>query len=309
MILKKNFIILIISCLFCSGVVFAQSTPALYRDYFDRYKNIAIEHMKHYKIPASITLAQGVLESGAGKSRLAREGNNHFGIKCHDWSGKVIYHDDDKKGECFRKYKKPEESYHDHALFLKDRPRYAALFNFDIQDYRAWALGLQQCGYATDPNYATKLIRIIEEYGLYRFDMEQKKTKTPKESKERSIPENNTRPNQPPMQVYKSNGLVYVHAHQGDTFGSIARNLGFKEKNLVKYNELPVSHPLKEGDVVYLQKKKSKAAKPNYEHIVSPGESMHSIATKYGITIASLYKLNKKESYYSPRAGDVLRLR
>ena len=296
---KKSVSILIILCLFCIGTVSAQSLNPAYQSYFEQYKNTAIEHMHRYKIPASITLAQGVLESGAGKSQLAREGNNHFGIKCHDdWNGKKIYHDDDEKGECFRKYKNAEESFLDHSLFLVNRPRYAALFTLNIRDYREWARGLQRCGYATDKAYANKLIKVIEDYELYRYDTARGKAKnTPSKTFDQ------------PLQVYKSNGLLYVHARPGDTFKTIADELDFRERNLAKYNEVPADFPLDEGDVVYLQKKKTKAAKPNYEHTVCVGESMHSIAQKYGIKIAPLYKMNHKEPDYVPEEGDVLRLR
>ena len=132
---------------------------------------MAVEQMKQYRIPASITLAQGLLESGAGRSELARKSNNHFGIKCHsDWRGGRVYHDDDLRGECFRKYKNAEQSYEDHAKFLTERPRYASLFKLKVTDYKGWAKGLQRCGYATDRAYANRLIKLIEDYDLYRYD-------------------------------------------------------------------------------------------------------------------------------------------
>ena len=138
--------------------------------YVARYAPIAQKEMKSYGIPASITLAQGILESGAGKGRLAVEANNHFGIKCHDWNGKKIYHDDDEKQECFRKYDNPEYSYRDHSLFLADRKRYSFLFDLKKDDYKQWAKGLKKAGYATDPKYPQKLIDLIERYELYKYD-------------------------------------------------------------------------------------------------------------------------------------------
>ena len=126
--------------------------------------------MKQYKIPASITLSQGILESGNGESRLANIGNNHFGIKCHGWKGKEIYADDDEENECFRKYRKVEDSYRDHSIFLKKNGRYSFLFELDLNDYEGWAHGLKKAGYATSPNYAEKLISLIEKYDLSRFD-------------------------------------------------------------------------------------------------------------------------------------------
>lgn len=150
-------------------------------DYIAFFKAIAIHEMKLYGIPASITLAQGILESGSGKGRLARQANNHFGIKCHDWTGPRIYHDDDRAQECFRKYNDPSQSYRDHSLFLAKRKRYADLFKHKITDYKAWARGLKRAGYATDPQYPKKLISLIERYKLYRYDIFDKKKKNKKE--------------------------------------------------------------------------------------------------------------------------------
>lgn len=146
-------------------------------DYIAFFKAVAIHEMKLYGIPASITLAQGILESGSGKGRLAREANNHFGIKCHDWKGPRIYHDDDRAQECFRKYNDPNQSYRDHSLFLAKRKRYANLFKFKPTNYKAWAKGLKKAGYATDPKYPQKLISLIERYKLYRYDIFEKKAK------------------------------------------------------------------------------------------------------------------------------------
>jgi len=150
-------------------------------DYIAFFKAVAIHEMKLYGIPASITLAQGILESGSGKGRLARQANNHFGIKCHDWTGPRIYHDDDRAQECFRKYNDPSQSYRDHSLFLAKRKRYADLFKHKITDYKAWARGLKRAGYATDPQYPKKLISLIERYKLYRYDIFDKKKKNEKE--------------------------------------------------------------------------------------------------------------------------------
>ena len=152
-------------------VVHAQHKISV-EDYILNYKDVAIDKMRVYGIPASITLAQGILESGSGNSELARKANNHFGIKCHkDWKGKTFHMDDDAKNECFRKYKSPDESYRDHSLFLTTRDRYADLFELDITDYRGWARGLKKAGYATNPKYPQLLIKIIEENRLYEFDI------------------------------------------------------------------------------------------------------------------------------------------
>ncbi len=271
-----------------------------YEKYIKTYSSLAVEQQRKYRIPASITLAQGLLESGAGQSNLARRSNNHFGIKCHsDWTGGRVYHDDDLKGECFRKYTRVEESYEDHSKFLK-RSRYESLFRLKITDYKGWARGLQKCGYATDRAYANKLIKIIEDYELYRYDSG--KTGKTKRTKHQKSPVSK-------YTVYKTYGLLYVYAKDGDSFEQIAANVGFSAKELKKYNEVPENFPLQKGDIVYLQKKKKRADKPNYNHVVQIGESMHSIAQKYGIQIKSLYRMNRKGRDYVPKEGDNLRLR
>jgi LysM repeat protein len=259
--------------------------------------------MHKHKIPASITLAQGLLESGAGKSVLSASYNNHFGIKANaDWKGDKVamptkeYRNGKLVTEqhWFRAYDKVQDSYTDHSLFLQ-RPRYQRLFELKITDYVAWAKGLQQCGYATDIAYANKLIKIIEDYELYRFDRAK-----------RAKVETVLIPNRP---IYKFHNLLYVLAADNDSFEQIAADLNISVRKLIKYNEVPEDFPLQAGDIVYLEKKKSKADKPYYEHTVSIGESMHHISQIYGMRIKSLYKLNKKDYEYVPVEGDVLRLR
>ena len=165
----------ILICLFLNILfVSSQSKTELY---VEKYSDLAIREMKQYKIPASITLSQGILESGNGESRLATKANNHFGIKCHGWQGKEIYADDDEENECFRKYKRVEDSYRDHSIFLKKNGRYSFLFELDLNDYEGWAHGLKKAGYATSPNYAEKLISLIEKYDLGRFDKHNTGTK------------------------------------------------------------------------------------------------------------------------------------
>ena len=273
-----------------------------YEKYIKTYSALAVEQQRQYRIPASITLAQGLLESGAGQSDLARRSNNHFGIKCHsDWRGGRVYHDDDLRGECFRKYKRVEDSYEDHSKFLK-RSRYESLFRLKITDYKGWARGLQKCGYATDRAYANKLIKVIEDYELYRYDSGKIQKPTHQEKKKQKYPSVS-------YTIYKTFGLLYVYAKENDSFDQIARNLDFSVRELKKFNEVPEDFPLQKGDIVYLEKKKKKADKPHYDHVVQIGESMHSIAQKYGIQIKSLYKMNKKHKDYIPEEGDVLKLR
>lgn len=293
--------------LFSFPVVFAQAKRyKIYDEYIDTYKYVAIDHMKKYKIPASITLAQGLLESGAGKSTLTQSSNNHFGIKCHnDWTGGRVYKADDGPNDCFRKYKKAEDSYEDHSRFLADKQRYRSLFSLSITDYRGWARGLQQAGYATDKAYANKLIKLIEDYELYQHD--KKGSAKGKDKKEESAAQQSVKTYK--HVPYKTHNLIYVIAQDGDTYEAIAAEFEFKPKDLYKYNEVPEGFPLKGGDLVYFEKKKSKADKPYYDHVVQVGESMHSISQLYGLKVKNLYKMNKKDFEYVPEEGDVLKLR
>ena len=299
----------IFSFLFVSANLWGQTRVSTYENYIHKYSDLAIAHMEKYRIPASITLAQGILESGAGMSDLARRSNNHFGIKCHrGWNGGAVYAADDTPNDCFRKYKSVEDSYQDHSEFLAYSSRYSALFDLSITDYKGWARGLQKSGYATDRAYANKLIKLIEDYELYRFDDKKyRKGVSPRERDEERRREvaQVTWTHQP----YITHGLVYVIAVDGDTFGNIAREFGFNERDLLKFNEVPEDFPLSEGDIVYFQKKKTRADKPYEFHTVQVGESMYSISQKYGIQLRNLYRLNKKSYEYVPEEGDVLKLR
>lgn len=278
--------------------LYAQKKHASFVKYIDQYKNLAIKQRQLFQIPASITLAQGILESGAGESRFVRESNNHFGIKCsNEWKGAAIYRDDDLITECFRAYKKVEDSFLDHSRFLLERPRYAPLFILDVTDYKAWAIGLQKFGYATDKAYANKLIKIIEDYKLYQYDSDGKNKKSNLKSFDLK------------RDVYKTFGLIYVIAGDNDSLEKIAEDTGFKVDELLKYNEIPKNFPLFKGDIVYLEKKKENADKPYFEHIVKAGESMHSISQRYGLQLIRLYKINKKKENYVPVEGDILKLR
>lgn len=281
--------------LFIAVFVSAQTKNPIYLDYINKYKDIAIDHQKRYKIPASITLAQGLLESAAGTSELARKSNNHFGIKCHNsWEGKRVYHDDDEKGECFRKYRNPKESYEDHALFLTKSSRYEKLFKLDITDYKGWAHGLKRCGYATDKAYASKLIQTIELYGLHRYD-------------------GKGLPRMPKGYEYHDMdskwGLPYVVARDGDTQRLIAREFELYAYQIRRYNDFPRGYKLKAGDIVYLKAKRRRAQKPYTTHTLQPGESLHDVSQKYGIKLKRLLSRNKISGERVPRVGDVLRLR
>lgn len=277
-----------------------------YQSYIDKYKDLAIEQMLKHNIPASITLAQGLLESGAGRSSLTTEGNNHFGIKCHlEWTGPSMKRDDDAPNECFRVYKHARESYEDHSKFLQ-KPRYKSLFSYSRTDYKSWAYGLKSCGYATSPTYAQQLIGIIELYNLQQYD---KAT-----SYDRYIAGHagsNVSRGTVGHQIFFFNDNYYVKAKKGDTFKSIGRELDVSYRKLAKYNERNKRDALNEGDIVYLKKKKTKAPKEyKYKpHVVKAGESMYDIAQMYGIRLKNLYKRNKLSPDFVPQEGDVLRVR
>ncbi|WP_298451656.1 glucosaminidase domain-containing protein [uncultured Prevotella sp.] len=299
---------LVVLCLILSVSLNAQMKwNSKYQAYIDKYKDLAISEMLKYNIPASITLAQGLLESGAGTSELTRKGNNHFGIKCHDWLGATTYHDDDEEQECFRAYRDAYESYEDHSKFLARQPRYKRLFSLKRTDYKGWAHGLKSCGYATNPNYAKKLIGIIELYKLHQFDNAKKFDKFMVERSEVK----NISPDIKlhPIHIYNKN--YYLNARQGDTFKSIAKEVGISYRKLAKYNERDKNDKLIAGEIIYLKKKQKKADKvyKNRPHRVKTGESMYSIAQYYGIRLSSLYKMNKLSPEYNIKVGDYLRVR
>lgn len=285
--------------------VYGQHRNASYNEYIKEYAPLAVEQMKLHKIPASITLSQGLLESGAGKSELARKSNNHFGIKCgSSWNGRTVRHDDDARNECFRAYRNPKDSYEDHSAFLKRGARYAFLFDLKITDYKGWARGLKKAGYATDPSYANRLITIIEDYELYKYDT-------------RSLGEvrnwDKTLKKKPwlanPHKVYIANDIAYIVARDGDAFKLLGKEFDISWKKLAKYNDLDKEYTLEAGDIIYLKEKRKKAAKPYTSYIVKDGDSMHTISQKYGIRLKNLYKMNRKDTEYIPEVGDRLRLR
>ena len=287
---------------------------ASYERYINSYKNIAIQQEQKYNIPASIKLAQGILESGAGTSYLAKEANNHFGIKCQtDWRGARAYKDAEISNECFRKYNNVADSYEDHSKFLTERSRYARLFLLRKTDYRGWAKGLQECGYATDKGYANKLIKIIELYQLYTYNSESnqanRRVEQPRPVTQTAPPVTDKQSDLRSRDIYKTYGLIYVIVRYNDSLEAIARDIGFKVKDLAKYNEITPGFPLQQGDIIYLVKKKKIADKPNFYHTVRIGESMHSISQHYGMQVKSLYNLNKRKADYVPLEGDILKLR
>ncbi len=303
-------------------------------DYISKYSRIAVEERRRAGIPASITLAQGMLESGNGLSELAVKGRNHFGIKCHDWTGQKIYYDDDRKGECFRKYRTVEESYRDHSDFLRYRDRYKFLFDYNVTDYRSWAYGLKKAGYATDPSYPQKLIGLIEEYELDRFDKPGQRTgktaaasvagKPSEDTREVKVPATPTELETPePLsdrsgktvhlsltrQLFSQNGVPFVYSVEGETYADIARYYGLFLKEILRYNDLDEDCRLLPGTVVYIQPKKSKAARQVEKYVAEGGENIRDIAQRYAVKMKSLMKKNAMEEPRDLLPGEMLSLR
>ncbi|WP_180970799.1 glucosaminidase domain-containing protein [Hoylesella buccalis] len=278
-----------------------------YQLYINQYKDLAIREMLQYRIPASITLAQAVFESGAGRSRLARLGNNHFGIKCHDWTGRTIAEDDDALGECFRAYDHPLQSFEDHSKFLVNSSRYRKLFSLSMQDYRGWAHGLKACGYATNPRYAYKLIELIELYKLYVYDSARSYDHAMVEYSGNQTVVNQAKPLHP-IAIFNKN--YYIRARRGDTFKLIGEEIGVSYKKIAKYNERDKDDALTEGEIIFLKKKRKRAPKAfkNRPHVVKDGESLYIIAQIYGMRLSSLYKLNDFTPDHTIHVGDVVRV-
>lgn len=311
-----KFFLSIITLLFIATLS-SQNRSQAYLNYIEKYAQLAIIQQNEFGIPASITLAQGLLESGAGLSEFTKNSNNHFGIKCHDWTGDRVFHDDDAQGECFRKYENVLESYRDHSLFLKNKPRYSFLFDFSPTDYESWAHGLKKAGYATDPSYAYKLISIIDNYELHQLDL-QKPQKSSHSVNYSTSNTNNTKYAKSTIGsisaegnhiIYKCNRVRFIVTEQGDSFGSISDELGINENKIREYNDLDDSYRLKAGLQIYIQRKKSKAARGNETHVIKQGETMYSISQTYAIRLESLYNLNEMSYTEGATIGKVLKLR
>jgi LysM repeat protein len=288
--------------------------------YISKYKNVAINNMRKHKVPASITLAQGLLESGNGNSELSQKSNNHFGIKCHStWKGKKTYHDDDKKKECFRVYKTVEDSYADHANFLH-KSRYAKCFELKITDYKGWAKELKNAGYATNPKYPKLLIKIIEDNELYKYDEEALGRKASKEPKETvKTPTGNASGSKGPNEKYDNNKefedvdyygkpmvklsenkIKFIIAGKGDSPEKIARKMEMGRWQILLYNNVKPEYRFREGEKIYLQPKRNKGSKPY--HIAKSGESIWIISQKFGVKMSKIRKYNKltKDSQIKP---------
>ncbi|MEN8804874.1 MAG: glucosaminidase domain-containing protein [Wenyingzhuangia sp.] len=254
--------------------------------YIKKFAPLAMEEMRKFKIPASITIAQGILESGSGKSNLANKSNNHFGIKCHaGWQGERVYHDDDAKGECFRKYEYVATSYQDHSLFLSTRNRYASLFDLKEDDYEAWAKGLKKAGYATDPKYPKKLISYIEKYKLYTYDKMVLKGRNIKYVD--ALKKTKKKASVAAKKVKKINRRGVHVLKADDTLYSVSQRYGISIEELKRLNNL-TDHVIHEGEELKLKP----IAKRGQYHIVKKKETLYSISRKYNLTIEELRELN-----------------
>lgn len=320
--------------------------PSYAVDYLNKYSALAVSEMKRTGIPASITLAQGMVESNYGRSTLARKGNNHFGIKCHsDWNGGRVYHDDNRRGECFRSYRSDEESYRDHSDFLVNGSRYRELFRLASDDYKGWAHGLKKAGYATDPKYSSMLIRKIEEYGLHRFDtgagiaaqpVQQVSlsqtgpptvvatepaattaTDTAVSSKKAgtvTLPEPEE---EEPIKIIslsnsrisENNSVDYIIVEEGETFESIAEKFNLLSWEIIRYNDLPPGTNARPGEIIYLQPKRNKAAGGYSIHVAKNGDTMRSISQKYAVRLNALYKMNLMDEGTECVPGQKVRIR
>jgi hypothetical protein len=310
MIKKKTYLAFIIA-LFVSISAFSQNKISL-NQYIESYKNVAMDEMRIYGIPASIKLAQGVLESGFGNSDLAVKANNHFGIKCSGWQGKTFIKDDDAKDECFRSYNDAKQSWRDHSEFIKNRERYSSLFNLKQDDYKGWARGLLRAGYATNTNYANMLIRIIEENKLHEYDkivlagnksIPAIKDKRPVDVKD----PDDFAPVALNREVLMNNRIRYIIAVRGDTPRKIADEFDMREWQINKYNDLDNNAVLTQGQIIYLQPKKRRG--DINSHIVKEGEDIYLISQKYGVRIKNICKMNDLQPGEEPNVGDVIKLR
>lgn len=282
--------------------------------YIETYKELAVREMIRSGVPASITLAQGCLESGNGNSKLSVKSNNHFGIKCKStWRGKRVYHDDDRKNECFRHYNSVEESYIDHSNFLMANPRYASLFDLDITDYKGWSRGLKKAGYATASHYATELIRIIEENKLYLYDQGLDKAELARLEKngfhDKKVENGNLINPYKQRKVAYRNGLKSIVVKAGDSFESIASEFGMKAWEIYTYNDYSPSRRLRENEILYIQPKRKKANKKYRTHRFQADDSMHFISQRYGIKLKPLYRRNRMKRDERPVVGSIIYLR
>lgn len=288
--------------------------------YIEKYSKLAVKEMNRTGVPASITLAQGILESNSGQSRLSTQGNNHFGVKCHnDWKGKTIQESAETGKECFRMYTSAEQSFRDHSDFLRGKDRYKFLFDLKPTDYKGWAHGLKKAGYATDPNYPAKLIKIIEDYELYKFDKGVKITvetpaviETPKVATAANVDRNYKEMITISMgrKLYEQNGVPFVYSIEGESYKSIASSFNLFTKELLSFNDMKKEMPLDPGTVVYLARKKKEAAYGIGKYVVGrDGETLWEISQRFGVRLNSLIEYNNFQKVNDLEEGDTIILR
>lgn len=276
-------------------------------EYIETYADLAMKEMVRTGVPASIKLAQGCLESDNGNSRLATDAKNHFGIKCHDWTGRKIHHDDDEADECFRRYRTVNDSYIDHSDFLTGKSRYAELFLLKKDDYKGWARGLKKAGYATNNQYADMLIQIIEENELYKFDE--------MVLAGRLRPGRPGRPGAAPSvpgasrDILVNNRVEYIIAQPGDTPELLRQEMDLYPGEIFRYNDISRDTPLDSGMVIYLQPKRWRAERGNEVHVVSEGETLWEISQIYAVKLGRLYRINHLEEGEQPEPGTEIYLR
>jgi LysM repeat protein len=305
---------LLLTFFLISSLLFGQSSEIV-RNYIAAYKEVAIQEMQRTGVPASITLAQGIHETSAGQSDLVRKSNNHFGIKCKgDWAGASVSHDDDARGECFRKYDDPMESYKDHSDFLKNRPHYAFLFRLDPTDYEAWAHGLKKAGYATNPKYAQILIKLIKDYDLQDYTLIALDRIG---SKSDVVFANNTaasdpQPTEPvatvtyPTGIFKINETRVMWITRGTSYLKVAEDNDVTLARLFEFNDMKGLDVAMTDHLLYLQRKRKKGA--NEFHIVAKGENLHAISQAEGIRLESLLGYNYLKENMQVRPGEKLYL-
>ncbi|MBR9860797.1 LysM peptidoglycan-binding domain-containing protein [bacterium] len=273
----------------CSSILLLAEEKQSPQEYIEKYKDLAVIEMYRSGVPASITLAQGILESNSGNSRLAIYANNHFGIKCKgDWTGNVIYADDDAPDECFRAYPSVLASFQDHSEFLRANWRYHELFELQTTDYVGWCKGLRKAGYATNPKYDVILINLIDRYELHQYDLAPMPGGNPAE----------------PMISQSVNNVPVIIADKGQTVSSIASQNDLRDRHIRKWNDLPNDAEIEEGDMVYLKPKRRRGAEE--QHTVVKGEDMHSISQQYGIKLKHLYRKNRMDRGTEPVVGEVI---
>ena len=326
--MKANYLLIILIYLI-PFISFARDSKKMTReDYIALHKDDALNDMKRTGVPASITLSQALLESEDGNSTLATEANNHFGIKCADWQGPTYTKDDDQRDECFRKYKSVLESYDDHSNFLKTRDRYAFLFSFEPTDYKSWAKGLKKAGYATNPQYADRLIKIIEDYHLNLLDEGKNiplavtpvvpTTAVPSSvsnpvadvEKKKTVRKSSLASNEVDIfarrKIMNNNSVDYVIAKKGDTFNNLSKELELGYWQLPKYNEMDGDDPIREGQIIYIKPKNDQASQSFY--LVKDGETIHTISQQLGIKSKYIYKWNKFTKDQEVRTGQKILL-